>query len=69
MLTDTQADAIVGAIWDHVDVYMPHTRHGHTVQAFNVVAAIVCDATHADITVQPLHDAYARAKKVRCPNP
>jgi hypothetical protein len=48
-ITDTQADAILHSLlmW-----LKPEGR--------STIAAIVCDAVHEDITLQPLHDAYER---------
>lgn len=48
-ITDDQADAIVLTIYRY-------TRDR------SMTAAIVCDAVHEDITLQPLHDAYARLR-------
>ena len=61
-ITDSQADAVVETLFSWlVDSALVHDKHMGRSQ----VAAIVCDATHKDITVQPLHDAYARAKEKR----
>ena len=61
-ITDSQADAIVETLFDWlVDSATVHDKSMGRSQ----VAAIVCDATHLDITVQPLHYAYARAKEKR----
>lgn len=46
-ITDTQANAIVTALFKWVSDR-------------STVAAIICDAVHEDITLQPLHDAYGR---------
>lgn len=54
-ITDKQADAIVSAL-----VLWLHERGGKSV-----IAAIICDAVHDDITLQPLHDAYARVFHAR----
>jgi len=53
-LTDAQADAIIANLFKWVSDR-------------SQVAAIVCDAVHSDITLQPLHDAYARYTRSLAP--
>jgi hypothetical protein len=61
-LTDSQADAIVGAMFR---MYVDGRPDIVSKANVSLIAAIVCDATSADITCQPLHEAYRRAKERR----
>lgn len=71
-LSDAHADTIVeqAFIWIVDPVlrtnYATAGMRAHALsQAIGLVAVICCDAAHADITLQPLHDAYQRAKNRR----
>lgn len=48
-ITERQADAVIRALFEWI-------------RDVSVVAVIVCDAVHEDITLQPLHDAYSRLR-------
>lgn len=62
-ITDSQANAIIGAMWKW---FVDDLPFGATPQmesiAASKVAAVVCDAVHEDITLQPLHEAYGRKR-------
>lgn len=57
-LTDAQADAIVSALFRSI------TR-GNSEPDYHTIASIIIDAVSAEITCQPLHLAYVRAKDKR----
>jgi hypothetical protein len=64
MITDQQADAIVGQMFYWmVDMY----PDGSEAQKNRIalIAVIIVDAVSEAITLQPLHTAYARAKAKR----
>jgi hypothetical protein len=64
LITGAQAGAIVGQLFRWL-VDEPITNPERQRSQLSLVAAIVCDATSAEITVQPLHVAYVRAKTER----
>jgi len=51
-ITESQADAIVSAMFKWMVDMIDGPR--------SLVAAVICDAVSADITLQPLHNAYGR---------
>lgn len=60
-LTDEQADALIHALV--VNLYSSTDRPSPPWDiplSVSKIAAIVCDAVSADISLQPLHDAYGR---------
>lgn len=65
-ITDAQATAIVHTLFQHL---VSTSNDGMVDRGRSTVAAIICDAVHADITLQPLHDAYGRFTHTRIDNP
>jgi hypothetical protein len=66
-ITEEQADAIVEQLFRViVDSVVPYVDGKHWQESdVSKVALIVCDAVTEDITLQPLHHAYRRAKDKR----
>lgn len=56
-ITNRQADAIVRSLFQH---FVTTSNDGSLTLGQSKVAAAICDAVSADITLQPLHDAYGR---------
>jgi hypothetical protein len=63
-LTPAHADIIVGQLFRWL-VDEPLASDDRKRAQLSLVAAIICDSAHDDITLQPLHTAYARAKSAR----
>ncbi len=63
-LTPAHADTIVQQLFRWL-VDEPRTTPDRVRAQLSLVACIICDSASADITLQPLHDAYARAKAAR----
>lgn len=61
-ISEKQADAILDSLWKWNDCQTSYIGRSK-------VAAIVYDACHEDITLQPLHDAYAKRKLAVQPDP
>lgn len=64
LMSRDEAIAIVGALfkWLYDE---PLTSPERQRMQLSLIANIVIDSCHGDIRNQPLHDAYAEAKKVR----
>lgn len=64
LMAPSAANAIVSAMfrWLYDE---PLTNPERQRMQLSTIANVVIDATHADITCQPLHDAYALAKQTR----
>jgi hypothetical protein len=64
MINESQANAIIDAMFKWI-YDEPITNSERQRERLSIIANIVIDAAHSDITNQPLHIAYQRAKQIR----